>query len=64
MKQILFIGIIFKIRDLGVIPQKKSSSWYFRTFLAVEVEVSNNFNSLAFAQRERERERVENESSN
>lgn len=62
MKQILFMGIIFKIRDLDVIPQKKSSFWYFRTFLAVEVEVSNNFNSLAFAQRERER--VENESSN
>lgn len=62
MKPILFIGIIFKIRDLGVIPQKKSSFWYFRAFLAVEVEVSNNFNSLAFAQRERER--VENESSN
>lgn len=60
MKQILFIGIIFKIRDLGAIPQQKSSFWYFRAFLAVEVEVSNNVNSLAFAQRER----VENESSN
>lgn len=36
MKQILFIGIIFKIRDLGVIPQQKSSFGTSEHFLQLK----------------------------